>query len=88
VDEATANKLLLRPPGALKEEDFLKTCIKCGMCVEACPFDTSSLQAQETINLWELLILYLEIFLVICVKISLVFQFVLVEHLISQSKYK
>jgi len=40
VDEATANKLLLRPPGAIKEEDFLSTCIKCGMCVEACPFHT------------------------------------------------
>jgi ferredoxin-type protein NapG len=43
VDEVTANQLLLRPPGALKEEDFLKTCIKCGMCVEACPFDTLEL---------------------------------------------
>jgi len=43
VDEVTANKLILRPPGALKEEDFLSTCIKCGMCVEACPFDTLSL---------------------------------------------
>lgn len=40
IDEATANKLLLRPPGAIKEEDFLSTCIKCGMCVEACPFNT------------------------------------------------
>lgn len=40
VDEVTASTLLLRPPGALKEEDFLKTCIKCGMCVEACPYDT------------------------------------------------
>ena len=36
VDEAKANKLLLRPPGALKESDFLKTCIKCGLCVDAC----------------------------------------------------
>lgn len=40
VDEVTANKLILRPPAALKEKDFLATCIKCGMCVEACPFDT------------------------------------------------
>ncbi|MFA7569884.1 MAG: ferredoxin-type protein NapG [Sulfurimonadaceae bacterium] len=40
IDEATASKLLLRPPGALSEDDFLKTCIKCGMCVEACPYDT------------------------------------------------
>lgn len=40
VDEVTASTLLLRPPGALAEEDFLKTCIKCGLCVEACPYDT------------------------------------------------
>ncbi len=40
VDEVTANRLILRPPGALKEKDFLSTCIKCGMCVEACPFHT------------------------------------------------
>ncbi len=40
VDEVSASKLLLRPPGAIKEEDFLSTCIKCGMCVQACPFDT------------------------------------------------
>lgn len=43
VDEVTASQLLLRPPAALPEEDFLKTCIKCGMCVEACPFDTLKL---------------------------------------------
>jgi len=36
IDEVKANKLLLRPPGALEENDFLKTCIKCGLCVEAC----------------------------------------------------
>lgn len=40
VDEVTASTLLLRPPAALAEKDFLKTCIKCGMCVEACPYDT------------------------------------------------
>jgi ferredoxin-type protein NapG len=40
VDEATAKELILRPPGAIKESDFLKTCIKCGLCVEACPYDT------------------------------------------------
>lgn len=40
VDEVTASSLLLRPPGAISEDDFLATCIKCGMCVEACPYDT------------------------------------------------
>lgn len=43
VDEVKASSLILRPPGALKEDDFLATCIKCGMCVEACPYDTLKL---------------------------------------------
>lgn len=30
----------LRPPGARDEEDFLAACIRCGQCVQACPFDT------------------------------------------------
>lgn len=40
IQEAKAAPLVLRPPGALSEKDFLKHCIKCGLCVEACPFDT------------------------------------------------
>jgi len=27
----------LRPPGALDEQDFLASCIKCGQCVQVCP---------------------------------------------------
>jgi ferredoxin-type protein NapG len=27
----------LRPPGALNENDFLSSCIKCGQCVQVCP---------------------------------------------------
>ncbi len=30
---------LLRPPGALGEEDFLAACIRCGQCVMVCPVD-------------------------------------------------
>jgi ferredoxin-type protein NapG len=30
---------LLRPPGALEEADFLKTCSRCAACVTACPAD-------------------------------------------------
>lgn len=30
----------LRPPGALAEPDFLAACIRCGLCVRDCPYDT------------------------------------------------
>jgi ferredoxin-type protein NapG len=35
-DKVRGSVLTLRPPAALPEEDFLRTCIKCGQCVEAC----------------------------------------------------
>jgi polyferredoxin len=28
---------IIRPPGALPEEEFLKRCIKCGQCIKICP---------------------------------------------------
>jgi len=34
---STAQASPLRPPGALPEEDFLSTCIRCMRCVDACP---------------------------------------------------
>ena len=33
----------LRPPGALPEKDFLSACIRCGLCVRECPYDTLKL---------------------------------------------
>jgi ferredoxin-type protein NapG len=33
----------LRPPGALSENDFLGACIRCGLCVRDCPYDTLKL---------------------------------------------
>lgn len=33
----------LRPPGALAEKDFSSACVRCGLCVRDCPFDTLSL---------------------------------------------
>ncbi|MET0028720.1 MAG: ferredoxin-type protein NapG [Candidatus Thiodiazotropha sp.] len=36
---------VIRPPGALPEEDFLGACIRCGLCVRDCPYDILSLGA-------------------------------------------
>ena len=30
----------IRPPGAINEQDFLGACVRCGLCVRDCPFDT------------------------------------------------
>jgi ferredoxin-type protein NapG len=38
-----ADARALRPPGALDEDDFLSKCVRCGLCVQACPFDTLEL---------------------------------------------
>jgi ferredoxin-type protein NapG len=33
----------LRPPGALAEADFAAACVRCGLCVRGCPYDTLKL---------------------------------------------
>lgn len=33
----------IRPPGALPEDDFLAACVRCGLCVRDCPYDTLKL---------------------------------------------
>lgn len=38
--QARATPFALRPPGAASESDFNAKCIKCGQCVDACPYDT------------------------------------------------
>lgn len=43
VNESKAKPFALNPPGALMGQDFLAACIKCGMCVDACPYDTLAL---------------------------------------------
>ncbi|MEA3491904.1 MAG: ferredoxin-type protein NapG [Campylobacterota bacterium] len=35
-EKAKGSILTMRPPAALPEKDFLRTCIKCGLCAEAC----------------------------------------------------
>ena len=37
---ATSDAQAIRPPGALAESDFLSACVRCGLCVEACPYET------------------------------------------------
>lgn len=33
----------LRPPGAIAESKFLSACVRCGLCVRACPYKTLKL---------------------------------------------
>lgn len=47
LDKARGSELVLRPPGAIEEERFLKACIKCGTCAEACPYDTLKIARPE-----------------------------------------
>lgn len=35
---AGSSSTLLRPPGIQSEQDFMARCIKCGKCMEACPY--------------------------------------------------
>ncbi|PAF46201.1 ferredoxin-type protein NapG [Helicobacter sp. 12S02634-8] len=43
VQKASASPLWLLPPGAKPKDQFLKNCIRCGLCVEACPYYTLKL---------------------------------------------
>jgi len=38
--KAAPSPQFLRPPGALNESAFLKTCTRCTDCIEACPYDS------------------------------------------------
>jgi len=38
-----ANETRLRPPGAVDEHTFLGLCIKCGQCLQVCPFHSIEL---------------------------------------------
>lgn len=47
LNKAKVSKLVLRPPAAIEENDFIAACIKCGSCVQACPYDTLILAKPE-----------------------------------------
>lgn len=48
IDTKSEQVPVLRPPAALPEAEFLKTCIKCGACVTACPYDVLQLAGPES----------------------------------------
>ncbi len=39
-----ASALSLRPPAALSEAEFSAACLRCGLCVNTCPYDTLFLE--------------------------------------------
>jgi ferredoxin-type protein NapG len=38
---------LLRPPGAVAEDEFLKKCLRCGRCAHVCPFQAVQMGRLE-----------------------------------------
>ncbi len=45
--KAKSSPLTLRPPAAIDEDDFLATCIKCGLCSEACRTRDSNIDKES-----------------------------------------
>lgn len=47
LSNTNSNSFVLRPPGALAENEFIQACIKCGQCVTACPYKTLELSTNS-----------------------------------------
>ena len=45
--QVRATPYAIRPPGARSEAEFNARCIKCGQCVDACPYDTLELATAD-----------------------------------------
>jgi ferredoxin-type protein NapG len=45
---ASASEYLLRPPGALPEEQFLQTCSRCAKCADVCPAQCIKIDPDAT----------------------------------------
>lgn len=41
------SKTVLRPPGAIDEDEFLALCLRCGKCVQACPYDSIKIGTEK-----------------------------------------
>ncbi len=48
IKESKSVSFVLRPPAALPEDEFVKACVKCGLCVDACPYDTLDLATVDS----------------------------------------
>lgn len=46
IQDGKSAPIILRPPGAQPEKEFLASCLKCGICVEACPYHALELAAH------------------------------------------
>ncbi|HWL93672.1 MAG TPA: 4Fe-4S dicluster domain-containing protein [Phycisphaerae bacterium] len=46
---STSLPVLLRPPGAMAEREFLDTCLRCGRCADVCPADAISLVSGKAL---------------------------------------
>ncbi len=47
----SAQPVIFRPPGALREPEFLERCHRCGNCVKNCPADAIQLLQSQDANL-------------------------------------
>ncbi|MDR2790321.1 MAG: 4Fe-4S dicluster domain-containing protein [Campylobacteraceae bacterium] len=45
-----AKNSFLRPPAALDEKEFLATCIKCGQCIQVCPYHSINMYDITHLN--------------------------------------
>lgn len=44
----TGSRPVLRPPGAADEEIFLAQCLRCGKCIQACPYDVIKVSTESS----------------------------------------
>ncbi|MEK7865871.1 MAG: 4Fe-4S dicluster domain-containing protein [Planctomycetota bacterium] len=48
LDPSESGASCIRPPGALPEDEFLSTCLRCGRCADACPNRCITTFTKET----------------------------------------